>query len=1082
MKTILGPFHPYLEDALVEEVLSYKKIDPLIPLLVLVPSDALGRHLKTLLSRERGLSLLNVSILTFFQLSARLCAEAGLHAAPLRDDLFLEDVLRYLVRARHAGAAAFAGIDERVGGCAALWQTVRDLRDGAVDPQLALEALREGQFAEKTHDRTARLFELLQSLLSFCEAKNIPTHYGLDKLAATQAPASKFLGRFAQIFYYGFYDLTQIQIDLLRAVTQNYPATLLFPLLSLRPSHAGWRFAARFFERYLEGYGTTPTRNLIEAGAETLPRTFALFDEQAERAYAPLPNRWRCTIANAFGIRDEVAAAAKEILRLADEQGIPFHEIGVVARDLEAYGATIKDVLSAHQIPVSGAVEEPLVQFPLAKAVILLLRLPAQDFLRAQVIDLLSSPYFQAHRFIKSKAQARPDLWDLASRELAICKGVHQWRRLRRYARRDLLIRPWSDEEERTLRIGATVLSCLADIVENLAYDLTRLPASSSWSDYVEAWKQLLKKYLGIAAARASTATPDPLQEKILVLLDHLAALDSVSPRCTAVEFAQTFERWLERSTVAPGASHNAGVRVLNVAAARGLSFRALFVLGLNEGVFPRTIREDAFLRDQDREILDRDLGCKINPKLAGFDEEKLLFTLLVGAARERLYCSFQRADETGRVLAPSWYLSELERVIGAQARNQLRKITIPRSAAEKARIAPFDREKDLYPEELAVRLSLEGDDPTPLVELFAPAPALYKRGREVVALLDQSSERLGAFDGIVGELHDQREYLSEYGLSPTALETYARCPFQFFARHGLGLEPLERPEESLGPSAGEYSELGHAILKDVYQRLIEGGRFEGEAVDLVEILNAAARRRFKDYEEKNPVGYALAWENLKAELTELLRRVIAQDLAELSASGFRPLSVEAEQSDRLSGDWPEPARGAAIRGRMDRIDWDQSHHRLRVIDYKFKLGGAPASADKNLVRAALRGERLQPPFYCLLGRRWFEAHRPRRADLDIEAQFYYLAPRWREGPLVREEFAERKLDPKIMAEVKKTIAYLAGGIGRGNFFIRRGEHCHRCEVSEICRKNHPPSLWRAENDARAKSHRELGQKDVNDP
>ena len=107
---------------------------------------------------------------------------------------------------------------------------------------------------------------------------------------------------------------------------------------------------------------------------------------------------------------------------------------------------------------------------------------------------------------------------------------------------------------------------------------------------------------------------------------------------------------------------------MLNATAARGQSFRALFILGLNEGVFPRTIREDAFLRDRDRETLERDLGFKVNPKLAGFDEEKLVFTLLVNAAKERLYCLFQRSDESGRVLAPSWYLTELRRALEGHA------------------------------------------------------------------------------------------------------------------------------------------------------------------------------------------------------------------------------------------------------------------------------------------------------------------------------------------------------------------------------------------------------------------------------
>ena len=111
------------------------------------------------------------------------------------------------------------------------------------------------------------------------------------------------------------------------------------------------------------------------------------------------------------------------------------------------------------------------------------------------------------------------------------------------------------------------------------------------------------------------------LNEKILALLDQLAGLDKVYDQVSLTDFSQIFQHWLERSSLTPRAEGVDGVRVLNAAAARGLSFRALFILGLNEGVFPRTIREDAFLRDRDREILERDLGFKVNPKLAAFDE-----------------------------------------------------------------------------------------------------------------------------------------------------------------------------------------------------------------------------------------------------------------------------------------------------------------------------------------------------------------------------------------------------------------------------------------------------------------------------
>ncbi len=332
-------------------------------------------------------------------------------------------------------------------------------------------------------------------------------------------------------------------------------------------------------------------------------------------------------------------------------------------------------------------------------------------------------------------------------------------------------------------------------------------------------------------------------------------------------------------------------------------------------------------------------------------------------------------------------------------------------------------------------------------------------------------------YDGMVGKFDSYWKHFSERGLSPTALETYARCPFQFFARHALGLEPLDRPEEILGPSPAEFGELGHEILKTFYRALIDGGYFAGKAamVDVETTLQAVAARAFADYEETHPVGYPLAWESLKDGLHELLRQVIAQDLAELANSGFAPVSLETGVTARLPADWPEPLKGLAIRGRMDRIDRNDA--RLRVIDYKFKFGANPTTQDMNLIRSALRGERLQPPFYCMLAEHWAEQHVTKPSRPGIEADFYYIAPRWSAGPLVSTHYRSEGLAGKIGIATKQTIAYLADGVRKGQFFINRGEYCGHCDAAPICRKNHPPSLWRAENDPITKPHQELREK-----
>ena len=1076
MQTVLGPFHPDLENALVDAIAGHKDTDLLCPLLILVPSELIRRRLKILLSHERGLALLNVQVLTFHQLSLRLNAECRGTPPDLHSDLFLEEALRQIIRTGQPGAGPFAGIEDRAGGCAALWQTLRDLRDGQVDPALALAALSEGHFNQRTGERTAQLLVLLQTLQNFCQEQSIEDHADLDRRATEQAPASPFLQQFTEIFYYGFYDLTQIQLDFFLAVARHHRTKLFFPLLSAQPKHDAWGFAMRFYERYIQGQTSEVFDSQL---ASPLPANARLLDADNGRSYASADENWQCRIVNSFGIRDEVATAAKEILRLVDDGELAFHEIGVVARSLDNYGTVIRNCFAQHRIPLAGRLEEPLVLFPMTKAVILLLNLPAKDFLRSQVIDLLSSPHFQLHKLAPKPADARPDLWDLATRELAICKGISEWRRLRRFTQRDLLLRQISDDDEaRVIRIAAAQLTALADVVDTLMADLANLPSQGTWQEYSARWKALLGKYLDISATdKTGTEAPAP-NNAILEVLDQLAGLDKIVDNVSRDDFSHTFEHWLERTTATDDRRNRDGVMVLGATAARGLSFRVLFVLGMNEGVFPRTIREDAFLRDRDREVLETDLGYKVNQKLTGYDEEKLLFTLLVGASRERLYCSYQRADDNGRALPQSWYIDELKQALAGQGR-ECEVVTIPRSLIEKSTIAPFDRQELLLPGELAVRLTLQNQDPTALIEATGNLPALYQQGRKLVGELDRFRDHLLAYDGLVGELTGYWTHLTGRGLAPTALETYARCPFQFFARQVLGLQPLEHPEEALGPNAAKFGELGHAILNGFYAALIAGGYFTAKtpAGNIDDTLAAVASRAFAEYEANNPVGYPLAWESLKEGLTALLRQVIADDLKELLSSGFVPVGLETDMVRSLPDDWPESLKGLTIRGRMDRIDRNQRDgDALRVIDYKFKFGAAQASQDKDLMRAALRGERLQPPFYFLLAQAW--AQRQGEKAPTVEADFYYIAPQWSDGPLVTESYDSAGLSDKLGAATKETIAYLVSGVRQGRYFIHRGAYCGHCDFATICRKNHPPSLWRAENDPLSHPHYALHAKD----
>ena len=134
MQIYLGPFHPSLEETFVSEVRRLKSSDPLLPLLVLVPSNRIRQRLKVVLSLENRLSLLNLSILTFHQLSIELCEEVKIFDLAVQDDIVFEEALRLLIQQSETPSPFLHGLEETEGGSAALWQTLRDLKDGGVTP------------------------------------------------------------------------------------------------------------------------------------------------------------------------------------------------------------------------------------------------------------------------------------------------------------------------------------------------------------------------------------------------------------------------------------------------------------------------------------------------------------------------------------------------------------------------------------------------------------------------------------------------------------------------------------------------------------------------------------------------------------------------------------------------------------------------------------------------------------------------------------------------------------------------------------------------------------------------------------
>ena len=114
-------------------------------------------------------------------------------------------------------------------------------------------------------------------------------------------------------------------------------------------------------------------------------------------------------------------------------------------------------------------------------------------------------------------------------------------------------------------------------------------------------------------------------------------------------------------------------VSLVTARALGGRKFKAVFVLGLVGRVFPRQVREDPFLLDSEREILNPYLPHPLGLRRHEWDYERCLFYSAAACAQERLYLCYPLGDASGRANLPSPYLDEVNALFTREVRRVAR-------------------------------------------------------------------------------------------------------------------------------------------------------------------------------------------------------------------------------------------------------------------------------------------------------------------------------------------------------------------------------------------------------------------------
>ena len=431
------------------------------------------------------------------------------------------------------------------------------------------------------------------------------------------------------VFAYGFEDLTAAQWGLLEALAGRTDVTVSLPYEPGRAAFASLARTARDLGALASGrIEELPARGWYDAPALAyLERT--LFREAvggsaptaASDGRDPPPLEGAVRFLEAAGPRAALELVADEILALV-RAGTPPEQIGVVCPGVERFRTPLEAAFGALGVPYALEGSVPLGRTPFGRALVALLRYAWLGGTRRDLFAFLRSRYSGLPRFRADFVEGR-----LRGR------AVSDPERVEEEAAR-LLGRPLPAlADVRGAENAVTAVGAAADLMLRSAYGLESPPAGD------EARRDL----------RAHEAV-----RKLAGELDAWVALDGAVERDEIVSA-------LERARVPLARAGEPGrVAVLDLLRARTRRFAAVFVVGLEEGVFPRRALETPFLPDDERHELEARSGRRRLVRPDSLERDRYLFYTACTRAWRRLVLVREAATDDGRPREPSPFFDEV--------------------------------------------------------------------------------------------------------------------------------------------------------------------------------------------------------------------------------------------------------------------------------------------------------------------------------------------------------------------------------------------------------------------------------------